>query len=45
MNIELNDILKNSFVITVDDERYDAFVKNFADAGLNTPSPQKFVGF
>lgn len=45
MNIELNDIFKNSFVITVDDKRYGTFVKNFADAGLDTPLPKKFIGF
>ena len=38
-------MLDNSFVITIDDKRYQNFCKRFEFVGLNNPLPKKFIGF
>ena len=43
MNLTVKDILKHSFVITIDDERLNWFKKVFKFHGLE-PMPKKFMG-
>lgn len=43
MNITVDELLRHSFVITVDEERYDLFKKIFSWHGL-TPLPERFQG-
>ena len=44
MEIAINDLLENSFVITIDDQRYNEFVNNFKHAGFDL-LPRRFDGF
>ena len=43
MNLTTKDLLKHSFVITIDDKRLEWFKKVFKFHGL-TPMPKKFQG-
>ena len=43
MNLTVKDILKHSFVITINDERLNWFKKVFKFHGLE-PMPKKFMG-
>ena len=43
MRLTTDEILKNSFVVTIDDERVQAFNQRFLDQGLLLP--KKFIGF
>jgi hypothetical protein len=42
--ITLQELLNHSFVITINDERFDNFCKVFQEHGLN-PLPKRFNGF
>ena len=43
MRLSTDEILKNSLVVTIDDERVQAFNQRFLDQGL--PLPKKFIGY
>ncbi len=43
MHLTTDEILKNSLVVTIDDERLQAFNQRFLDQGL--PVPKKFIGY
>ena len=44
MNLSVESILKNSFVVSIDKSRYSVFCKRFNDAKLN-PLPKLYDGF
>lgn len=44
-NISLNDFFTNSFVITIDEERYNLFLEFFKNSFNSEVLPKKFVGF
>lgn len=44
MKISIEELLKNSFVISINNERYKQFVKYFTEYKLNTPLPRLIQG-
>ena len=44
MNLSIDKILQNSFVITINEDRFNAFSTEFKKHGFTT-LPQKFIGF
>ena len=46
MNLTAENILKNSFVVTIDSKRYDAFKNEFLSAGFPEELlPKKYIGY
>ena len=45
MKISINDFLRNSYVITIDDERYNIFKLLFSKCFYSDIVPKRFNGF
>lgn len=45
MKISVDMLFQKSFVISINESRYDVFCKRFNQYGLNTPLPKLFKGF